>query len=331
MQKTYRYLAKNKVIVVANLAGFITEYRPVYQKNLKVYRGIDNLLYFEIKNHDQKNVSLLGYTPMLMAWNDENTLVIEKTGTSLDDVVTKETSEAQSAKGTTLKIGLTTGIVIGQIVTGTYITRGTVVTAVTSDTVTLSKSTTDAVPLATNITFQTSSKKGVFTVNVTENDLLAINQQYLKYVVYLEDSSKERTITYSGSDFNFSGTIHVDSTSMPGPKSSVSVKDFVEIGDFWYAGSSSATQITAEPALNGNNALHTVAVYTDGYIGGLEVQATLDNQITGANNWTTVSTLTFTGSETQPQPTNFNGIYNYLRFKASADPSNKITKVLVRN
>ena len=55
MQKTYRYLAKNKVVVVANMSGFITEYRPVYQKNLNVYRGIDNLLYFEIKNHDQKN------------------------------------------------------------------------------------------------------------------------------------------------------------------------------------------------------------------------------------------------------------------------------------
>tara|TARA_Y100000114_G_scaffold153889_1_gene174802 strand:- start:221 stop:1216 length:996 start_codon:yes stop_codon:yes gene_type:complete len=331
MQKTYRYLAKNKVVVVANMSGFITEYRPVYQKNLNVYRGIDNLLYFEIKNHDQKNISLDGLSPILMAWNDENTLVIEKTGTSLDDIVTKETSEAQSAAGKTLKFGLTTGIAVGQTVTGTNIIRGSVVTAVTSDTVTLSKSTSASVPISTNITFQTSSKKGVFTVNVTENDLLEINQQYLKYVVYLEDSSKARTITYSNTHFDFSGVMFIDSKSMPGPKESVSVTDFVAEGDFWYAGSSSSNQITAEPALNGNNALHTVAVYTDGYIGGLEVQATLDNQITGANNWTTVSTFSFTGTETQPQPANFNGIYNYLRFKASADPANKITKVLVRN
>jgi hypothetical protein len=78
--------------------------------------------------------------------------------------------------------------------------------------------------------------------------------------------------------------------------------------------------------------LHTVAVYSNGYIGNVEVQATLDNQINGSNNWATVGTLVFDGSsETQPVPFNFNGVFSFLRFKFDADPTSTITKILIRN
>ena len=35
--------------------------------------------------------------------------------------------------------------------------------------------------------------------------------------------------------------------------------------------------------------------------------------------------------ETAPKPVNFNGVFNYVRFQASADPADKITNILVRN
>ena len=54
MQLTPRYLSTNKAILIADLANNITEYKPVYQRNLQVYKGIDNVLTFEIKNPDQK-------------------------------------------------------------------------------------------------------------------------------------------------------------------------------------------------------------------------------------------------------------------------------------
>jgi len=57
MQLTYRYLATNKAILLVDLASNITEYKPVYSRHLQVYRGIDNTLTFEIKNHDQKSLS----------------------------------------------------------------------------------------------------------------------------------------------------------------------------------------------------------------------------------------------------------------------------------
>ena len=66
-------------------------------------------------------------------------------------------------------------------------------------------------------------------------------------------------------------------------------------------------------------------------MGNVEVQVTLDNQISGINNWATVNTVAFDGTETDPVAVNFNGIVSYLRFKFDADPADKITKILVRN
>ena len=96
--------------------------------------------------------------------------------------------------------------------------------------------------------------------------------------------------------------------------------------EIWYSES-----VDAQPGINGNEALHTAAVYTSAYIGDVVVQATLDNQVTGTTQWADVATLTFVGTETTPMPVNFNGVFSHLRFKADANPADKITKVLVRN
>jgi len=40
------------------LAGFTVEYTNVYQRNIKLYNGIDNTLEFDIKNPDQKRIDL---------------------------------------------------------------------------------------------------------------------------------------------------------------------------------------------------------------------------------------------------------------------------------
>ena len=85
--------------------------------------------------------------------------------------------------------------------------------------------------------------------------------------------------------------------------------------------------ITAQPGINGNEALHTAAVYTDSYVGDVVVQATLDNQVIGGTVWADIATYTMTGSETEPTPINFNGVFSHLRFKATANPAEKITKV----
>jgi hypothetical protein len=107
--------------------------------------------------------------------------------------------------------------------------------------------------------------------------------------------------------------------------------DFYATNNTWYAGNDPVDQINAAPGLNGNEALHTTAVYSNGYVGDLKIQVTLDNQITGQNNWATIETITLDGTEINPIPVNFNGVFTYVRFEASVDPTDKITKILIRN
>lgn len=58
MQKISTYLLKNRVQLLADLAAFPTEWTIVYQRQIKIYNGIDNTLEFDIKNADQKRLVL---------------------------------------------------------------------------------------------------------------------------------------------------------------------------------------------------------------------------------------------------------------------------------
>lgn len=259
MQLIPRYLYNNKMVLVSNLAGANTEFRQVYTRNIKLHRGINNTILFEIKNADQKPVSILNtYTPKFTMFDENKTQVLEKTGT------VKETS--------------------------------------------------------------TPLYKGQFTVDITENELLNLKDQYLSYNVYLVKTDGTNHLTYSDSQFGMSGTIELHSEAFPGPKDSYTVKTFTETSTDNYT----SETINAEPALNGNVALHTAAVYGSSFIGDFTVQGTLDNQVSGQTNWFDVSTVTFTGSETEPKPINFNGVFNHLRFLYTKT-SGTIDKVLVRN
>ena len=81
MQLTPRYLVNNRTTIVTNEAGFITEYKPVYQRQLNVYKGIDNVLDFKVLNADQKPINIASYTPKFQAFDENNLLVIEHDGT----------------------------------------------------------------------------------------------------------------------------------------------------------------------------------------------------------------------------------------------------------
>jgi|694.fasta_scaffold32956_8 hypothetical protein len=58
MQKIITYSYPNRIQLLADLAGFTVEYTNVYQRNVKIYNGIDNTLEFDIKNADQKRIDL---------------------------------------------------------------------------------------------------------------------------------------------------------------------------------------------------------------------------------------------------------------------------------
>ncbi len=261
MQLVPRYLVNNSTRLIANVSGFITEYRPVYNRQLQVYKGIDNVLDFRLYNADQRPIDVTSYTPKFIAFDEYNQMILEKDGTILDD--------------------------------GSSITRGK------------------------------------FKVTITENELLNIKQQFVNYNVYLQETDGDKVLTYSHSNFDNDASIFINGQTFPGPVATHSVSNFQQesVGvDVWYS-----STIDAQPGINGNEALHTAAAYTASYSGDLIVQATLDNQITDGTNWADIATLTFTGSETEPAPVNFNGVFSHLRFKATSNPADKITKILIRN
>ena len=264
MQLLPRYLVKNRTNLVADVAGFITEYRPVYSRQLQVYKGIDNVLEFRLLNADQKPIDISLYTPKFVAFDENKNLIIEHDGTII-----------QGGDSTTI------------------------------------------------------TDKGLFSVTITENDLLNIKQQYLSYNIYLIDTNDQSVLTYANSNFDNDATIYVNAQAFPGPQATYSTTYFARtnVNDTTWV----SEAISAQPGINGNEALHTAAVYSGGYVGDVIVQSTLDNQITVETNWADVATLSFTGLETEPTPVNFNGVFSYLRFKTTADPADTITKILVRN
>jgi len=258
MQLTPRYLVKNKTNIIANEAGFITEYRSVYTRQIKIFKGIDNVLEYRVLNADQKPVDIQGYTPVIMIFDENQNLVIQHDCDVLD--------------------------------------------------------------------LGTTETRGKCKITITENDMLNLKQQYLSYSIHL-NSSSGNTLTYSDSYFENRGTIYLDGQSLPAPKPAHSITQFSEeVEGTWVSES-----VEAQPALNGNEALHTALVYTNGFDGEVTIQGTLENQIdTGITKWFDVETEVVTTTETHKM-FNFNGVFSYLRVSVNADPENKITKVLVRN
>lgn len=175
----------------------------------------------------------------------------------------------------------------------------------------------------------TRSTQGLFKVTITENDLLNIPSQFLNYNIHLTDTNNDKVLTYSKSHFENDGILHIKSDAFPTPRDSYEIRSYSETGvnsSEWVS-----EAIDAQPGINGNEALHTVAVYPDNFIGTVKIQATLDNQIVFNTDWADITSITLTGSESEPQPVNFNGVFTYIRIHLNSDPANTITKTLVRN
>lgn len=260
MQFTPRYLVNNRINIIANVAGFVTEYRPVYQRQIQVYKGIDNVLQFKLLNADQKPIPVASYTPRFVAFDENKNMIIERDC----DLITGDDSAAS---------------------------------------------------------------RGLFTVTISENDLLNVKDQFLNYSIYLVDTAGAKSLTYANEHFGNSSIMKISSDAFPAPADSIELLTWqIENTNYWVTASANA-----QPTINGNEALHTAVVYTDGYVGTITVQSTLDNQIEVGTAWADTATSTFDGTESEPVPINFNGVFSYIRLKASADPAGKITKVLIRN
>lgn len=259
MQSISRYLVNNNSTVVVDwILDDEREYRRVYQRDLKVYRGIDNLIQFVVKNADQKPVDISTYTAWFVAMYNGKELVRHR-ATILDD--------------------------------GSAITT-----------------------------------RGKLSVNVTDNDLLDIVENNLSYTIYLKDADGDNTITYADTQYGVCGNLVIQNCGMPQPKKSIVIDNFSEQDDLLISDAK-----TAEPGINGNDALHTATIYAPTFSGDVTMQGTLYNSLDNTTKWFDISTFNI-NSPTEPKIVNANGVFTYLRFKYdTSQTTGTIDKILLRN
>jgi len=258
MQLIPRYLVDNIITIVGSEQGLSTEMMPVYTRQIKVYKGIDNTIQFKLLNADHKPINIELYKIMFVAFDDNERKVIER--------------ECHPYMPT-----------------------------------------------------DSSVHRGKFQVVITENDLNNLPRQNMRYNIYLIDEENRRHITYVDSHFDNNATIVVDDYAFPPAKPAGVAEVFTPDNNFWYS-----EYISAQPALNGSEALHTVAIYTTGYEGKVTVQATLENTL-ASPIWGDLFEISLAGDETEPVARNFNGVFSYLRVKFDNDPVDKIKKIMIRD
>ena len=80
MQPNSFYLYNNLITTYLNLSSdWQTErYRNVYNRNLKIYRGVDNRVDIQVRNSDQKAIAITGFTPVFSMVNSEENLILKK-------------------------------------------------------------------------------------------------------------------------------------------------------------------------------------------------------------------------------------------------------------
>lgn len=167
----------------------------------------------------------------------------------------------------------------------------------------------------TQVMFDDSTvRPGLFSFTILAEDLELVQDQYLSYSVLVDHS----TLTYSSSHFENDGIMQVmtGASVRPLPSTVVSFSDAYYADHKWFTSTVSPTNNTT-----------TVVIDTDGHIGEIEIQATLDPMTGGQYEavWSVLSTLVLTGDETEPVLVNLTGVYSWIRFVAHDEPTSDIT------
>ena len=66
------------------MAGFNTEYRQVYQRTIKLHKGIDNTIELEVKNSEQRRQDVVGWDVVIKFFDTDRLNVFSATGTAIN-------------------------------------------------------------------------------------------------------------------------------------------------------------------------------------------------------------------------------------------------------
>jgi len=175
------------------------------------------------------------------------------------------------------------------------------------------------------------------TLPITEGDLEPLKSGHYMYSAYLKDATGKRTILYGDSQFGASVPVEIIENAFPNvlPSQEVLSSEFITAENVDYVVQDDSLYTSAldgHPDLNSNTALHTVAFYSTGYEGQIEIQVTLENGNTDITQWSVLDTINVATSDAI-QYYNFNGIFTLVRFRMIPATGNTgtIDKILYRS
>ena len=165
----------------------------------------------------------------------------------------------------------------------------------------------------------TTSTKGLALLTLSESDTINLDKSSYTFSVKLLDTDGSYIPTYSNTYYGVNGTLHIKEDVYPALQPSASVSAFTKnFNNLLNKYVHSSGNIYASPEYNGNNALHTAAIYLTAFRGTLIVEGTLENSPGSGENYSQLvskSYSQFSGIDY----INFNGVYTYIRFKFIPD------------
>ncbi len=261
MQTVSRYLLNNVVIVYTS--GYHGRNSTVYDRRIKLYKGVSNPLSFTFKNEDQKAQDITAKTYEFNLIDSETKQsVVTRNLTILDD--------------------------------GSTITT-----------------------------------KGTASITVTEGDLLTLDAKFYNYAIREVAADNTRTVTFADSFYNAAGTVEVLDGAYPDMIDSTEINSFTSTTGPLTRTSSA---IDANPGINNNVALHTVAIYQKSFVGTLRIQGTMVST-PGDTDYFDVATISFESNSDAITYYNFTGVYQNIRFSWGNTSGNtgRVDKILYRH
>jgi hypothetical protein len=186
-------------------------------------------------------------------------------------------------------------------------------------------------PLTVKDDGSTRSTKGVVELFLTESDTATLNSQMYNYSISQASAGSQKPV-FTNTYYNASGHINlIDAVYAPFTKSET-LDSFQGLTDSDSITRYTSSHVNALPEFKRSNALHTVAYYTSGYTGTLNVQATLDSQPSNNTDWVDIKSISLSNSSGVTYE-NVSGVYSWIRIQHIPDNLNNGTldKVLVRS
>lgn len=294
MQLNPIYLYPNKLDVFTNPAASWTaeRFRKVYNRNLKIYRSVDNRLDFQVRSGDEKTVNMTG-----------STLVFNIVNRETQDVVLQKDCEVSDA------------------------TLGKFIVTITEDELL----DIDPGFYAFSILKETRSTIDDDNYTVSDRRVLYVDSQFggIGTVEILGDVLG--TVTPSQEITTFSRVVDYDSplgvsedAPLDLPRPNYARHTPTSGYEEYYVSSIVDTNSQLVTA----SSLHTFQFYIDSYQGTITIQGSIDEQGATPKNWVDVLEL----SSNEDQFVNITGKWNWFRIKhtPASDNLGTVDKVLYR-